>query len=293
MRTNTKSSGFSLVELLIVMAIITMLVSIGLPVYVKAKTGAYTLKCVANMKAIGSSLTSYRTMYEGWMPYISETHGAQERNKPYADADAAVKWKYELSALAGSYSGTSRSKDDLILSEIFFDPVRVRSGGRGNYFLSKRHFGAKVMQWQWISSSMTYGWTLQRTYYSVAKNRRGGSQNEIRDKEVKGHMEFRSWSEPSRAAILGPSKSPTLQRGLGKSDNSDNNVNIEYRHAGVANILFLDEHVEQFRKGDDSLWEVFDKKFDLRVGPKQYYLFKTRDGAEPSTTNARAIQYEE
>jgi prepilin-type processing-associated H-X9-DG protein len=73
----------------------------------------------------------------------------------------------------------------------------------------------------------------------------------------KGYMPYSTWREPSRAAIVGPSRDSMIQRGYAREGDD---VNIEYRHEGEANILFLDSHVEQFKKGDDKLFDLFDHK---------------------------------
>lgn len=270
MHTNARGRGFTLIELLVVMAIIMVLTSIGVPVYHKVKANAYALKCVANLKAIGAGLTNYRTLYEGWMPYVLYNTGEQDRAITYKKASKGLRWKYELTCLIGDYGRSRRAKNDVILSEIFFDPVPGR--GKGNYFLSKRHFGAKIEKRTRLSSG-SYQWKEITVYHNVPTRVTGGAQSRvIVEVKPRGYMQFAFWTEPSRAAILAPSKTSGLQRGLGRDDKGT--VNVEYRHAGKANILFLDEHVGQFEKGDDSLWLLFDEKYnpELRRGRVQYYV---------------------
>ena len=291
MHTNARGRGFTLVELLVVMAIIMVLTSIGVPVYHKVKANAYTLQCVANMKAIGAGLTSYMTLYEGWMPYVLHTTGEQSRALPYRNASRGLRWKYELSCLISDPGRTRRAKDNVLLSEIFFDPVPGR--GKGNYFLSKRHFGAKIEK----RTRKTDGndqWKEITTYHNVPTRVIGGAQSRVVvEVTPRGYMQLAFWPEPSRAAILAPSKDPTLQRGLGRDDSG--NVNVEYRHAGKANILFLDEHVAQFRKGDDSLWPLFDEKYnaELRSGKIQYYVPNIPGSGKAKQSDATIRQFED
>ena len=270
MHTNARGRGFTLIELLVVMAIIMVLTSIGVPVYHKVKANAYALKCVANLRAIGAGLTSYRTSYEGWMPYVLTPVGEQDRAITYENSSKGLRWKYELTCLITDPGRSPGAKDEVVLSEIFFDPVPGR--GKGNFFLSKRHFGSTVEK-KTRKSDGTFVWKEITVYHNVPTSVTGGAQSRvIVEVEPKGYMQFAFWTEPSRAAILAPAKSSGLQRGLGRDDGG--NVNVEYRHAGKANILFLDEHVKQFAKGDDSLWLLFDEKYNpqLRSGKVQYYV---------------------
>ena len=54
-----ENKGFTLVELLVVIAIIALLISILLPSLAKAREQAKKMKCLGNMKDIGSASMSY------------------------------------------------------------------------------------------------------------------------------------------------------------------------------------------------------------------------------------------
>lgn len=67
--------AFTPIELLVVIAIIALLVGILLPALGKARTAARSLRCLANMRSMGQSVTLYQNDYDGHFPLSSHTTG--------------------------------------------------------------------------------------------------------------------------------------------------------------------------------------------------------------------------
>jgi len=62
------SKGFSLIELLVVLAIISILAALLMPALMAARSTARDTRCMTNLKAIGNALMLYLTHYENYIP---------------------------------------------------------------------------------------------------------------------------------------------------------------------------------------------------------------------------------
>jgi prepilin-type N-terminal cleavage/methylation domain-containing protein len=81
--TRSKSRGFTLVELLVVIGIIALLISILLPALNKAREVAVTTACLSNMRQLGEAVAIYQSENRGCFPPIYPSalnNGAQPMN---------------------------------------------------------------------------------------------------------------------------------------------------------------------------------------------------------------------
>jgi prepilin-type N-terminal cleavage/methylation domain-containing protein/prepilin-type processing-associated H-X9-DG protein len=79
-----KRSGFTLVELLVVIGIITVLIGVLLPVLSKARDAALTAQCMSNMRQDGIAVDQYIDDSHGFLPpYLLEGNYPASSGNPY------------------------------------------------------------------------------------------------------------------------------------------------------------------------------------------------------------------
>jgi hypothetical protein len=84
-KDNSDPWGFTLVELLVVLGIMTVLIAMLLPALQLARRAAYTVICASNMRQIGVAFALYAQDNQGLYPWA-------ECNYPYHGTQAYISW---------------------------------------------------------------------------------------------------------------------------------------------------------------------------------------------------------
>ena len=255
MKGANRNDAFSLVELLVVMGIISVLAGLAVPAYINNRSHAYAMKCQANLRGIGLGMAQYSNTWGGWMPYALDNNVKQT-----AKNGKAVRWKYELSYFMGNYSLEAYRAHSYPLHPAFFDPIKGK--GEGNYFISAAQFGESIWLYGTVPAAITgnynnaamgwYPYSQWTTKTVKGPNNTTRVQVRVQDYPT-GYMFFGSWKSPETAAFITEAANPTLQRGYAR-DPVTKTVNVDYRHDGKANVLFLDCHMVEFGENDKSLY---------------------------------------
>jgi len=97
--------GFSLIELLVVVAIIGLLISITMPSLAKVRIQASRTKCKSNLKQIGSGILEYLNVHDDRYFYAAELPSREEE---VAEADGRDPYLPIYEALKAELGGESK-----------------------------------------------------------------------------------------------------------------------------------------------------------------------------------------
>jgi prepilin-type N-terminal cleavage/methylation domain-containing protein len=107
--TNCEHKAFTLIELLIVIAIISILASILFPVFARARENARRAGCMSNMKQIGIGVMMYTQDYDEHVPACYANNGGDSNHtfayyiEPYTKNSQIYRCPSDSSTHASSY----------------------------------------------------------------------------------------------------------------------------------------------------------------------------------------------
>jgi prepilin-type N-terminal cleavage/methylation domain-containing protein/prepilin-type processing-associated H-X9-DG protein len=235
MFTHRRRSGFTLVELLVVIGIIAILVAILLPAMSRAMASARSIRCQGNLRQIGVGYSFYRNEYNNWLPPVNSfiAYNADGTSKVYGVYNAIGPYLGRkewggISEPAGSTEGYIKfdsywgsQKGTKFTGTVFYCPDSKEDIPQPWYGVT---YGESLYNQKPNGTAMTGGGNPKA--WSFPRN-----GNQIRDPSSKIFFaDANSWHLDSIANV-------------GISSNFDLS-----RHLGGTNILFVDGHVQNFKR---------------------------------------------
>lgn len=145
MRRPTRA-GFSLIELLVVMAIIAILVALTLPALAKARETARGTVCLSNQRQIGIALANYANIYREYQPRESGTsEGALGPQVPaFRGSVYNIAWPYQLRPFldprANDAPANTGLQDQFRDAPYYRDPARKKDPHNIHYVANGMRF---------------------------------------------------------------------------------------------------------------------------------------------------------
>ena len=277
-------TGFSLVELLIVIAIISLLVTIAVPSLSKAKEQARRSVCLANVRRLAIAANTYAAKYDDSLPphrlpknrdgsvYVNE-YGRQKPRWPWflhEDAGPVIE-KSRYATDAEFQAATEMSNDNFICPSMNDEYARdIRNGAYG---YNHAYLGSGRGNPKYSDRYVPMNWPVRigRIHNTTRTVMFGDSRGAINGPSMTVRQHAYTLDSPRLAVSLGFTE-------FGPKNNIDSSVPEKYmhspaheRHNGLANIGFVDGHAEPMSLQDLG-YELDDDELVIKdAGDNEYW----------------------
>jgi prepilin-type processing-associated H-X9-DG protein/prepilin-type N-terminal cleavage/methylation domain-containing protein len=216
-----KRHGFSVIELLVVVSIISLLAALLLPALRQARESARAAVCMSNLRQIGWATQMYLDDYGRYFNYFT-AQGADRL------------WYFGLESPSNPGGAPGTRHIDLTQAKLY--PYFQKLHG----IETCPSYDYRSPLWRQKFDQITYGYGFN--IYGLTTNNIGKTPVEIRD--VSRIICFADTAQVNTFQPPASSSHPMLEEFYYVSYKTTEPADVHFRHNGHANVLFCDGHVE-------------------------------------------------
>ena len=227
--------GFTLVELLVVVAIIGVLVALLLPAVQAARAAARRMECANNMRQIGLAIHQYVDSHDGEFPYLLH----------HSDAARDQTWIYSLSPWLENVNKMRFCPEDLRLKELAKTPDYPGTSYAFNGYLTKPPPPKTTLGGDFVDSPPGYA----ENFNNIAETHRTIMLFEANQLYLSGtfdHVDSQYWFRETN--VLDKDNKGLVWLEV------QSQVAVTRHQGDVANYLYADGHVEAISAEDIAAW---------------------------------------